>query len=270
MQSVVRLRCTTHCNASLITKRFADNKKNARLASQRVALIDMDGVLCPCCPVTTTKIEMFVAETLNIASSKAQTVNRTLYTLYGHTLIGLQQAYKFSEPLELIDRFKRDVYGDLTLEGEWFDQQNLRNEARVNTDIINEIKSRNVVPVVFSNAPSSWCRFALRRMGYEEGTFKGIIGSDHELFKTCDRIVCFKPQYPVYENIERRLLEIFDAVQIDYIEDSFINLVPVMDTPGWTAYWYVNDLRTKAAFTSAEQQHKYRAISNLSDYARFL
>lgn len=207
------------------------------LISEKVALIDVDGVL-----FRNKKLLSYVShKAVKYLQKKmpklqdyndASYYNSLIYNSYGHTARGLSIIN--NNPEEIID------YNDFVYNNNMINhlQISLINEYRQTEKIINELKpfvnhciDNDISMYLFSNAPNKWCypiyeNLKLKYVIPEEN----ILTSDWKLFN--NRV---KPEPKLYTDISKyiELKEKSNNILFYFIDDSDKNLYPVRYNNKW-------------------------------------
>lgn len=203
----------------------------------KVLLLDMDGVMLHQ-PNLHRFVEMRVASFVRrrlepvireINYPQAESINRSLYATYGHTLLGLNRIFGMDVS---IHEFNAQVYDKTTLDY----IQSFQDDAHMNRRM-NEVRQLlerchiHRVPVyIFSNAPMCWSRSIVGMMGVHIDD-KHILGSDHPLF---DRNGRLKPEVSLYHDVAR-LIEYRHSSdhKLIFVDDSLMNLRPCIGEQRW-------------------------------------
>lgn len=203
----------------------------SRKVNSKILLLDFDGVILKnknVSKIITNKINHYVMNKLNINYANAIAVNKILYKNYGHTLLGLKNVYGFYDSIHY---FNDNIYDYSTY-------YNIKNYLNDNKTLEHAKKIRNLITsskldyYIFSNAPMDWIVYNLNLLNLADlFNSDNILSSDHQLF--CYNNI-LKPQKKIYDIIDNN----FKADRYIYIEDSFINLKPIIGNNKWYFYYY--------------------------------
>ncbi len=230
----------------------------------RVVLLDMDGVILRH-PKAITHVSRqcvhYVAQKLVIDHPSAYKLNKLLYQRFGHTLLGLERLYDYDLE-KTVPEFNDYVYPSYLL-GHivWTTKEDpIWTDMRKDLAVLLDACDHQGIPVhVFSNAPEVWCRMALSQMNVDPLRFGSILSSGDAVVQ-CS----LKPQKVVYKKVRKHLETKYGVSDLDlyFIDDSFHNLVPVMDQPKWRAIHMDKDkLRTKNHYLTSI--HTLRDLTEL-------
>lgn len=207
----------------------------------KVLLLDVDGVVFNHRGIIRkvgTRVVDYVARELKVDTYEAEGINHLLYTNFGHTHIGLNTIYK---TLKNPRHFADFVYSDDMLEtvrNIELDGDLLKNSADMSY-IAKHCATNDIGLYLFSNAPFAWCEAVLSTMNLT-GVIdsENIFSSDHDLFTGA-----LKPERVVYENISKYMAHKYrdSCVQLNFVDDSFMNLIPVVGSSGWRPIHFNRD-----------------------------
>lgn len=179
---------------------------------QHITLLDFDGVIyknTKAHSLIARKITSFVQKTVKHlkTNEEASRVNTILYKTYGHTLIGLNKiGYNVN-----VHEFNDYVYGDLPY-----------NDIAFQEDI--HLPEHTFL---FSNAPTEYCNKILKR---KVANIREYIPS------YCDTFF-LKPEKKLYKQIS----QVFCNYSIVFVDDSMINLDPVLHSSQWVPVLYTSE-----------------------------
>lgn len=207
----------------------------------RVLLLDVDGVIFNhkgMLRKVTNKVVSFVAKELNVEPYEAEGINNLLYSQFGHTFTGLKRIYNTSKTSADFSQFVYD--GDMleSLASVKLDGELLKNSVDIKY-ILDHCKHFDTDVYLFSNAPYDWCRTVLATM--QLGSIVNddqILSSDHDVFQSR-----LKPDRHVYDTIARYISYKHrdHNIQFTYVDDSFVNLVPVLGDGRWRPIFFNKD-----------------------------
>lgn len=208
--------------------------------SPKALLLDVDGVVFRNRAVlnkVSDKVVKYVSKELNIDATEARLVNKALYGTFGHTYIGMRSVYGTTKS---IHHFSQHVYDDELihdLTSSIADDTIVKDSKSVRC-LAEECKRKDIDLYLFSNAPHVWCSHVLSVMHlstYIPG--ENIITCDHEVFHKG-----LKPMNVVYDTMLRYIFhKTHDDVSIMFVDDTFMNHVPILCDPHWRPV-YVNNV----------------------------
>lgn len=183
------------------------NKRN-------ITLIDFDGVIyrnTRAHKIISQRILQYVQKSVKSIRNNQDLsrLNEYLYKTYGHTVIGLN---KLGYNINIHD-FNDYVYSELPY-----------SDICMNEDIVFPPDT-----FLFSNAPEYYCNKISKQ------TLPNV---RHILPFYCDSFF-LKPEKRIYTQIS----QLFAMYDITFIDDSFINLKPVIDNEQWTPILFNNDIK---------------------------
>lgn len=193
-------------------------------------LLDFDGIILrneKINKIIEEKSIHFVQKKLNKSYFKSERINKFLYRTYGHTANGI--ANYTSEKLEdvVIDYnnfvFDNINYQDISSYLTKYDKK------RINM-LLHRSKIYEHKYGLFTNAPLSWCENLFFFL--EEDLFDMI---DNDKVFASDRGV-LKPNILVYKKVENNLEN-----EIHFIDDSYINLLPIKNNKRWKTHLVNSD-----------------------------
>jgi FMN phosphatase YigB (HAD superfamily) len=171
----------------------------------------------------------------------AYQLNQLLYKTYGHTLIGLWEMYGSNATVE---EFNAAVYDDELLDmfQEIKGNELTMHHSRAVSYLLRLMERMHVPVYLFSNAPLAWCERVVRTMRIDIHS-RSWLCSDHPVFTCCTEKGMIKPMPELYHNVELYLEheERFVDADIWFVDDSLVNLVPIINNPNWTPLLYSHD-----------------------------
>ena len=205
--------------------RLADVRCKTKELPRRVALLDLDGVIIPPCPLVGQRIEAYVAKYCHLDVLTARQVNQVLYRTYGHTFAGLQKVYGMQESLQ---HFNGEVYDNLDMCAvkDWLCSIPVRQSMLAGRTL----RASGMPYAIFTNAPHSWTELVLTSTGLGS-LFPDMLYHSATL----------KPDPKLYSSVKDRIFAKWgrQVREIHFVDDSFVNLVPVLNDALWKPY-YVN------------------------------
>lgn len=262
-------------------RRMHSSYSNKTMLSRRALLLDMDGVVLhrshPALQTVSNKAVRYVSRSLNVSLLHAERINKMLYTEFSHTLLGLRHVYEVDR--RVVD-FANDVYDRHSMQQlvqGCRDHTPTKIRAAEVAGLLHRCQHAGVPAYIFSNAPSEWCLSALDELsllGDRSGMIpeERVLGSDHVVFgKRRDNRVCLKPAPLLYESVEKLLKHTARSldVSIDFVDDSFKNLVPIIGRPGWTALHFV-EMPHASADVLDVRTPRLRTVFNMAEVATFV
>jgi FMN phosphatase YigB (HAD superfamily) len=202
----------------------------------RVVLMDFDGVLLRH-PKVLRRVQDRVVEYVRrnvkhttLTTADARRLNRDLYGRYGHTHTGMRKLFMPHARLGTFNEFVYDkTYIQELLHDYGKDPEVLSGMTEWNTWLDAQWAEGDVSAMkVFTNAPRIWPQVWLEASGMQD-RFQEILGSDHILFEGREDSL-LKPDKRLYERMEHY----HGGDQLLYfVEDSPVNLEPLMHRPQW-------------------------------------
>jgi FMN phosphatase YigB (HAD superfamily) len=177
--------------------------------NSKAILLDMDGVIFrnhSAHKQISLRCESFVKKITKVKNPIE--INRYLYQTTGHTYLGLKKlGYNVT-----LEEFNKYVYSDLSI----LDSVN-------NNIALTNLKKRCMelqIPIyIFSNAPSIWCQTILHQMDCNIP----ILDFPY-----------LKPTNQTYGYIQNQI----PYKQLFFVDDSFINLLPVNENNRWIKFLF--------------------------------
>jgi len=225
-----------------------------------VLLLDVDGVIVRNKPLLNTvarKCIRFVKHSfpMSLSLTEADIVNSTLYKNHGHTIRGINNLVNtFEQPQS--ERMKIHKRNHIDFEQIVYDKDTI-NELQAyvdSTDFIahtvglaylcSYLKSLSVpIPVyLFSNAPTEWCDIVAGKIEglYNSKYFSDVLSNNHTVCGQNDTYPrMFKPDTELYNGVSMYFKKKYgDQVNIIFVDDSSVNLTPVLFRNNWTPVQY--------------------------------
>lgn len=205
---------------------------------KKAVVLDVDGVILrhpPTLQKVHRRIEHYVSNKTQTHLNESKRVNELLYRHYGHTYLGLKNVYARSSVT--LSEFNDFVYTD--------DIVKSVNNAVYNVDMLHHLidlqrfletcRSQNVPCYMFSNAPHPWCTQVHKTCNLGRWIpIEHILSCDHDVFNRYAQSL--KPQPIIYQTLQDYLAHEHHNTDLEivFVDDSFCNLVPVIDSPAWT------------------------------------
>lgn len=189
-------------------------------------LLDFDGII-----VNNQKVGKlieqksidFVQSKLNISHHNSKYINRFLYKTYGHTANGIAK-YTSERLDDVVYDYNDFVFNNINYKD--FSSYLIKNDKdRIDTLMQTIAKTYDNKYGLFTNAPISWCENLLSCL---EIDIYDII--DYDKVYTSDE-GDLKPNLTMYNYIDNKLND-----TIHFIDDSYINLLPVLKNDKWKTY----------------------------------
>lgn len=182
--------------------------------SHHITLLDFDGVLYNnkvTNAIVSKKAAQYVRNVLRVKDRNDDfydKMNKYLYKTYGHTVTGLHKiGYKVN-----INEFNEYVYSDLP-----YDELSMKEKLNLPDNTY-----------IFSNAPTEYCN---KIANTKLPNIRDIIPTYYDIF-------FLKPHKRIYSQIE----EVFHDCSITFVDDSLINLNPVLHKHRWTPILFTQDV----------------------------
>lgn len=207
----------------------------------RVLLLDVDGVVFNHKGILRkvgNKVVSFVAKELNVEPYEAEGINHLLYSQFGHTFTGLKRVYNTCKSSSEFAQYVYDRDMLDALEATKLDGELLKNSVDMKY-VLSHCKNFDTDVYLFSNAPYDWCRKVLETMQLSNLiTDDQILSSDHDVFQSR-----LKPDRHVYDTVARFVSYKHrdHNIQFTYVDDSFVNLVPVLGDGRWRPIFFNKD-----------------------------
>lgn len=203
----------------------------------KVLLLDVDGVVFThkkTLDHVSHNIVQYCAKELKVSSNQALSINKLLYTEYGHSYRGLRKMYNIDKS---IDHFNTCVYTHDVLQSvESSDHDMLQHLNFMQLkQMVLRCQCEGVPVYLFTNAPLQWCRSVLKVSGL--GRYipeEHVLSCDHDVM-TFHEDDGFKPVDAVYDTAQKFIenMHYLDDPIFIFMEDSFKNLVPVIGKSSW-------------------------------------
>lgn len=204
------------------------------LTNVSVFLVDFDEVMYrhPAAhAIVSRRVVSLLSDRLRIGASAAEVVNRRLYGVYGHTLLGLRE--ELGDNLS-VEEFNAEVYAPSTL------REVARLPRHPDTDVraadaermLQRVRAAGVRPYLFSNAPRVWCEFALAEIGLSRAFTSDQMLTSDSYAAELDLIL--KPATMSYDLVRKYVRT--DAIA--FLDDSIRNLVSA--PRAWRKYLMCN------------------------------
>jgi len=234
----------------------------------RVLLLDFDGVVFTdrrMLARVASRAVRFVHHKVNPgwSAASAARANEFLYKNYGHTWKGLTQIYPGQRHTSL-QEYNKYVYHDSVMKHARKYKAPCENDLRAIQHIQTLCKKHEVPVYIVSNAPMAWVKSLNDAMG---------IGLPAANLLTCDHEVmdgCLKPDLAFYNKavlyIRDREGAQFSDAEFVVVDDSFYNLKPLVNIPGFAPVW-VTDAAPPVGETD---QAKVTCISCLEEVSAVL
>ena len=201
-------------------------------------------------------IVAYVAQLLRIDRVDAAVLNRRLYSVHGHTLIGLREELGLRVTLA---EFNAAVYSPGTLAAVSRLPKRPATAARAAevARLVARMRGSGVSTYVFSNAPRAWCDFALREIGLANLFAPDrILTSDAYAYAPLLDDLVLKPSSLSYELAQRSV----GTDDIAFVDDSPRNLAAAPSV--WRKFLMCNGAAA-ASETSVDARSSVIAITSL-------
>ena len=247
--------------------------------AQKILLLDIDGVILKDKLLLHNVRENVVdyvkkrVPIKNLDIMQARHLNKLLYSSYGHTLRGMRIAFPNNAQEYTNEDFSKHVYTRKLLSNllHHIDKSDefkkLQEEVQ---PILNHCFERNIPVHVLSNSPIDWSlpifgSFDISHMVISADT---IFHSDHPYFNN----ILLKPDIDFYKIVYNRLQRKYNLnnnldIECVFVDDSQINLLPILSIAGWTPILY----KEKTDYTLPSESMTYiKNITSLSEIKLFL
>ena len=216
------------------------------LVRPKALLLDVDGVVYRNQKVlkkVTQNIVKYVENELHVSCDQAHDVNQFLYSHFGHTYTGLRAIYNIDKS---IDHFNNKVYDDKLLAdvATYIDEVVIDDSITIRS-LSEECMLKDVDLYLFTNAPFEWCSTVLKAMKLQSYIDESnILSCNHDVLERD-----MKPNPNVYETVYRYIAhKNHDEVGFMFVDDSFQNLIPLLNAPRWQPVFLNNhglDMKSK-------------------------
>lgn len=208
-------------------------------AITKTLLLDMDGVILHQPNIhrfVSIRATSFVRTSLkdiipDMSFHHAETINKHLYSTYGHTLIGLNKVFDLNKTNE---EFNQYVYDDVTMNyvPNFQDDITLNKRANDIRKLLEKCKKNNIPVYIFSNAPIKWCKMIVNMMKLSIDSDK-IWGSDHLLFTEQQLMKPMPHLYYKIDDILQHRYHMGNNIETVFIDDSMINISSSIQIKDW-------------------------------------
>ena len=198
---------------------------------KKAVLLDFDGVVLKKSPghrIITQRCESFVNKFVRCNDRESvENLNKHLYRTSGHTLLGLRKlGYDIS-----IEEFNHHVYTSdicnkvVPSEADKAELQEFCDEyvKRLHGNEEGVGGETQCSLYISSNAPDIWCKTILEKMDVDVDLFQMVGSSD---------VQYLKPQPEYYAGVHEKI----KADHYAFVDDSRINLMPLVDSQQWSPY----------------------------------
>lgn len=216
----------------------------------RALLLDVDGVLLQHTKILNNvaiRADRYVKHKLSLSSEHGKSVNQLLYSSCGHTHLGMK--HLLASQKQTIQQFNHEIYTpDLINYLATLRQEPEVIQAREDMQHVLQVcQKTNISVYIFSNAPIEWCAQVLRILDMPIHE-RNILSSDHDLFQTQDVL---KPDMQLYRNVEQYLMQQHqdEFIQLLFVDDSFRNLVPIMNSSSWIPIFFSPSLSIPSMYS---------------------
>lgn len=194
-------------------------------------LLDFDGIVIrnqTIGKIIEQKSIDFVQSKLNISHRNSKYINRFLYKTYGHTANGIAK-YTSERLDDVVYDYNDYVFNNINYKD--LSSYLIKNDKdRIDTLMQTIAKTYDNKYGLFTNAPISWCENLLSCLQMD---IYDII--DYDKVYTSDE-GDLKPNLTMYNYIESELND-----TIYFIDDSYVNLSPVLNNDRWKTYLVDSD-----------------------------
>ena len=210
--------------------------------AQKVLLLDIDGVLLKDKLILHNVINNVVRFVQNTTPIKhldiiqARHLNKTLYKSHGHTLAGLRVAFPSYKDYYTNSFFNRHIYDTSLLNHLYHftkDTENFRY-FKIQFQSIQDKCNDNGIPIyIYTNSPLEWALPIINQLQIDP---ENVFHSNHNIFND----ILLKPDVKLYNNVYQILREKHPMSRIEciFVDDSPINLLPILSSSYWTPIHY--------------------------------
>jgi len=267
-------------------------KKHALLLDVDGVIVRNEALLKHVANKCVTFVREFSAQPLTHIQAKEY--NKTLYTTYGHTLRGIHKSWSnddydncngedaqdaiarlYAESARLFDEIVYD--GDtITMLEQYLSTSEFVDHSAQIADLCLLCKAAGTPVFLFSNAPEHWCVPVAEKLErlYGEPLISDVLSTGHAAFAP----FLHKPDKQLYANVEKQVAQYVARrvgagrganIEMDrkllFVDDSFINLVPIINNPDWVPVLYgANENQTRVQHRSV--CHMVHTIEWLMSY----
>jgi FMN phosphatase YigB (HAD superfamily) len=205
--------------------------------SKKVLLLDMDGVV-----LHQPNIQRYIVMRVNgfvrrhlepvikgISYHDAERINRTLYTTYGHTLLGLNAMFNLNIGVR---EYNTSVYDSTTIGYvlNFQDDKEMNKRANEIRELVSMCYLASIPVYVFSNAPLSWSNTVINMMGIAIDK-ENVLGPDHPIFDENGQL---KPARGTYSQVARLIGHRHGNNRtMVFVDDSMTNIKACMGMSRW-------------------------------------
>ena len=245
------MRLSTRTSASIKPiKPINPIRRDIRRTQKTAILLDLDGVInhhplaekevkVQVVKFVQAALQNYIGDVGNVDYQTATQVNDQLYSMYGHTLIGLEAEFDIKTSTRAFNDY---VYSPAVLASiknaspEHFRGAAVRawDTRKLVERCLAVANDREVCPYIFTNSPTVWTDFILELLGLKELFPKEnwITSDSHEMIYRN----CFKPDPAMY-SLAKTVIQTDNVI---FIDDSLQNLVPMAYE--WKTYLMDNNM----------------------------
>jgi hypothetical protein len=202
-----------------------------------------------------------VQRVVQCSPSEAKTINKQLYSHYGHTYIGLKNIYKTKMTLR---EYNEEIYDPRFLESLMnIKPTSVTQQAKQQTEqLLMKAMSKNMKCYFYSNAPYIWLEFVMNYLKPNLWIHNGNwIHSQHEIY---DEDGSLKPSTQNYTLTDYYLRHQFDwhaKHEVLYVDDSNVNVwQPSIIGLDWSCY----HLTQKQVVPQSEKLKHLKSLKQLT------
>ena len=213
------------------------------MRTSKALLLDVDGVVYQnprVFSIVKGRVTQFVQKTLpKVSLHEASHINDIIYKSYGHTFLGLQAIRPAKTPT--LKEFNDFVYDKDTLYSVMDNIWNpvMHKRSMEVHDLCNYAKMNGVSLYLFSNAPKDWCNNVIEAMKLQDYFHEdNTLSSDHPVFQG----KLLKPTPKLYQTVQDFVQHRHQDTNIPiiFVDDSWMNLAPVIGNPAWKPIYMDN------------------------------
>lgn len=162
---------------------------------------------------------------------QAAEINTMLYTTFGHTHRGVREIFgKKALSVSAFNEFvyDKDLISYLTMH---VNDEIVQTRGQQVRKLVEHAMDRGVPCYLFSNGPDVWCNTIMDMIDMNTWIpSQNRLTSSHPVFQEN----LLKPDATLYKNVATFIEQSYrDTMQLVFVDDSLINLVPVLHSPAW-------------------------------------
>jgi FMN phosphatase YigB (HAD superfamily) len=188
---------------------------------------------------------------------QAAEMNTMLYSTFGHTHRGVRELFgKKAVSVAAFNEYvyDKDLISYLTMHA---NDEFLQTRGEQVRNLVEYAVDRGVPCYLFSNAPDVWCNTLLDMLDMNTWIpFHNRLTSSHPVFQEN----LLKPDTTLYKNVATFIEQSHrDTMQMVFVDDSLINLVPVLHSTVWKPVL----LKATDAFCVSDNLHHAQKLEDV-------